>query len=81
MFRVWQDIISTMARSEDLRQNLLQHRPKNVDSKKSDKEIHLAVLACIVYLEKRLEDNLKGYRLTFSKQVSFGKLLSGNSWK
>ncbi len=65
-----------MAKSEDLRRSVLQHRPKNLESKKSDKEIHKAVVDCIAYLEKRLASNLVGYRLTFTKSVSYRDLIA-----
>ncbi len=65
-----------MAKSEDLRQNKAQHRPKNRDSARSDKAIHAAMQDCIGYLEERMSDNLDGYNLVFDTKLSYRQLIT-----
>ncbi len=71
-----QGIISTMANSEQLRQNKSQHKPKNEQSKYDDKAIYSAMQKCIDYLKGRLGEHLNGYRLEFNKQISFDDLIN-----
>lgn len=65
-----------MARSADLRRSAAQHSPKNIESKRNDKAIHLAMRDCIEYLENRLQEYLNGYKLDFGTKISFGQLIS-----
>ena len=60
-----------MARSDDLRTSKVQHKPKNVESKRSDKAIHNAMLDCIEYLQNRMTGHLDGYSLEFETRLSY----------
>ena len=64
-----------MARSVHLRQSKAQHKPKNRESKISDKAVHRAMGDCITYLEKRLQPHLDGYSLVFEDRLTFGQLI------
>lgn len=64
-----------MATSEQLRQNKRQHKPKNTQSKGDDKTIYRAMQQTIAYLNERLADSLKGYHLTFSKDIQFSDMI------
>lgn len=64
-----------MASSADLRRSINQHKPKNLESKNSDKEIHLAMNDCIDYLNDRLQHHLDGYKLQFCKELLFSELI------
>ncbi len=64
-----------MAKSADLRRSKAQHKPKNVESKHSDKAIHHAMLDCIKYLKKRMKNNLDGYDLAFGTRMSYDQLI------
>jgi len=64
-----------MARSEHLRANLLQHQPKNTNSKYDDKDICYAMQDCIKYLKKRFESNLNGKELVFDSKISYRNII------
>ncbi len=64
-----------MADSATLRSAVNQHTPKNTQSKTDDKRIYQAMRRCIDYLEQRLAEPLKGYRLEFQKQIRFGEMI------
>ncbi|WP_283272037.1 EcoRI family type II restriction endonuclease [Spiroplasma sp. SV19] len=67
-----------MATSEQLRMNKNQHRPKNLNSKKDDKEIYYAMQKVIKYLVKRFEnisnidEKNKEFYIEYSKTISIG---------
>lgn len=65
-----------MANSQDLRDNIAQHAPKNKESHRNDKAIHGAMQDCIHYLRERMCENLDGYCLTFEKSISFAQLIN-----
>lgn len=65
-----------MANSDQLRKNTNQHKPKNTESSKDDKEIYAAMGDCIEYLNKRFVDDLDGYQLNFKKAISFDEMIS-----
>ena len=64
-----------MAKSEDLRRNIEQHKPKNLHSKSDDKAIHKAMCECIEYLNKRFKEYLNGHYLRFNKSISFRTMM------
>jgi len=64
-----------MAKSDQLRASKEQHKPKNIESQRSDKAIYAAMGDCIEYLQDRMEDHLNGYNLVFSKDLSFAELI------
>lgn len=64
-----------MASSRQLRENRNQHKPKNVDSRKDEELINLAMMDCIHYLGKRFADELRGYKLEHKKSLSFNKMI------
>ena len=45
-----------MANSEQLRQNINQHKPKNTKSKKDDKNIAISMQNVIQYLNERFQN-------------------------
>lgn len=61
----------TMATSEQLRDNPNQHKPKNERSKEDDKRIYVAMHETIAYLNDRFKEYMKGYRLSFAKDISY----------
>ena len=65
-----------MAKSDQLRAAREQHKPKNIESQRSDKAIYEAMGDCIDYLQGRMEEHLRGYNLVFSKNLSFEELIS-----
>ncbi len=65
-----------MARAADLRRNKAQHRPKNVESKRGDKDIYCAMRDCIDYLKNRMQNNLNGYDLEFDTKISYRDLIA-----
>ncbi len=67
-----------MAKSEDLRKNINQHKPKNEKSKLDDKLIYQAMYDTIDYLNQRFEkaDNFKGYTLKFQDNLSYEEMIS-----
>lgn len=64
-----------MAKASDLRSSPAQHKPKNVESKRSDKAIYGAMNDCIDYLNDRMQGSLNGYELTFSRSISYAELI------
>ncbi len=66
-----------MSKSEELRANKNQHAPKNIHSKADDKEIHIAMIKCIEYLNERFNANLRdeGWQLHFQDKITFGEML------
>ena len=52
-----------MANSDDLRKNINQHKPKNVESKFDDKNIAQAMQKTIDYIENRFSQisNFNGF--------------------
>ena len=52
-----------MSTSKQLRQNLKQHTPKNIQSKMDEKNVLEAMNRVIIYLNERLDLNKKGYYL------------------
>ena len=65
-----------MATSDQLRKNKRQHKPKNAESKKSDKAIYLAMQKCIAYLNERFKNELSSYSLVFEKDLTFNEMIS-----
>ncbi|MBM4177371.1 restriction endonuclease [Candidatus Gribaldobacteria bacterium] len=64
-----------MATSKQLRANLKQHKPKNVQSKKDEKMILEAMNQVITYLEDRLELSKRGYELEYLKSIRLSELM------
>lgn len=65
-----------MANSDQLRANTNQHKPKNTHSKGDDKELFVAMQSCITYLKNRFPDALIDYEFEYSKQITFGELIT-----
>lgn len=63
-----------MSKSEQLRKNKEQHKPKNTESKHDDKAIRQAMLDCIKYLKERFESDLRGYSLEHRKSLTFSEM-------
>lgn len=61
-----------MSRSDQLRQQIEQHKPKNQKSKQDDKAIHEAMRMVIAYLFNRFEFNKQfpDYEITFERDLS-----------
>ncbi len=64
-----------MATSEHLRANILQHQPKNTDSKYDDKDIYHAMKACVMYLQERFKNSLNGKELVFDDKISYRNII------
>ena len=64
-----------MATSKQLRQNLKQHRPKNIQSKLDEKRVLGAMQRVIAYLEDRLELARRGYELEYIKSIKLSELI------
>lgn len=66
-----------MASSDDLRQNLNQHKVKNTQSKIDDKNIAVAMEKTIEYLENRFKNisNFSGFYFEFGKNLSIKTMI------
>ena len=64
-----------MARSDQLRTNKEQHKPKNKESKADDKRIFQAMRLCVHYLEQRFAGKIDDYEFIFEKVISFEILI------
>ena len=66
-----------MANSDDLRKNINQHKPKNVESKFDDKNIAQAMQKTIDYVENRFSQisNFNGFYLEFSGRLSLKEMM------
>ena len=64
-----------MATSNQLRKSKKQHKPKNIESKRSDKAIYLAMQKCINYLERRFKKELSGYKLVFREKLTYKEMI------
>lgn len=62
-----------MATSEQLRKNKKQHRPKNIESRRDDKEIFKAMDKCAQYLRRKFKKELNEnkLRLVIQKKISY----------
>ena len=63
-----------MATSEQLRYNINQHKPKNIRSKKDDKEILKAQGMTVDYLRKRFSEQMGDYYIDYSRSISFSQM-------
>lgn len=64
-----------MATSKQLRENLEQHKPKNVQSKQDERKVAEAMEKVIAYLRERLSLDEYGYYLDFVKSVKLSELM------
>jgi type II restriction enzyme len=62
-------------RSDQLRLNEEQHKPKNTLSKGDDKKVAEAMLRVIAYLEDRMQLADLGYSLEYTKQILLSELI------
>lgn len=66
-----------MANSEQLRQNINQHKPKNIRSKKDDKNISIAMQEVIEYLNGRFKEisNFNNFYIEYQRSLSIGSMI------
>jgi len=62
-------------RSDQLRHNPEQHKPKNTLSKGDDKKVAAAMLRVIDYLQSRMQLDAMGYELEYIKQILLSELI------
>ena len=67
-----------MATSEQLRKNKKQHKPKNVESKRDDKEIFKAMDKCAQYLRGKFKKELNEnkLRLEIQRKISYRLMMA-----
>ena len=67
-----------MSQSESLRNRAEQHRPKNINSKQDDKNIHIAMNKVIHYLKGRFdfEDEYKTYDIIFENEIEIEYMIN-----
>ncbi|MCZ6117819.1 hypothetical protein [Campylobacter ureolyticus] len=67
-----------MANSEQLRQNINQHKPKNTKSKKDDKNIAISMQNVIQYLNERFQNivNFKNFYIEYQKSLSIETMIN-----
>ena len=65
-----------MANSNQLRENLNQHIPKNTESKRDDKILCQAMTECAQYLNIRFAEYMQDYMLSFEKALSVENIIN-----
>ena len=67
-----------MSQSDSLRNRNEQHKPKNVDSKQDDKNIHIAMDKVICYLKDRFdfEGEYKTYDIVFESEIEIKYMIN-----
>lgn len=65
-----------MANSDQLRENINQHKPKNKESKLAEKEIYLSMLEVKKYLEEKFSSHLTDYKIEYSKDITLATMVS-----
>ena len=66
-----------MSQHELLRQRFEQHKPKNIQSKKDDKDIYVAAEAVINYLHDRfdMDNNFENYHLEYDNKIKISDMI------
>lgn len=66
-----------MSQHESLRERFEQHKPKNTQSKKDDKDIYGAAAAVINYLQARfdMDNNYENYHLEYDNKIKISDMI------
>ena len=66
-----------MSQHELLRHRFEQHKPKNIQSKKDDKDIYVAAEAVINYLHDRfdMDNNFENYHLEYDNKIKISDMI------